>query len=199
MRTGYALAVPNFRRSHQPGGTFFFTVVTHRRHPIFADSLAREVLRHSIDQTRRRRPFEINAIVLLPDHLHLIWTQPEGDADFSTRWRKIKESFSRNYRRQGGQPGAISQGQHRKGLTGFWQPRFWEHTIRDDVDFRRHVDYIHFNPAKHGLASCPHAWAWSSFSNWVRSGVYPLDWCCACNNRTAATPDFSGTSEATGE
>jgi len=106
------------------------------------------------------------------------------------RWRKIKEHFTDGYLTQGGRELPVTPGQARKGMRGIWQPRFWEHTIRDEEDFRRHVDYIHYNPVKHGYASCPHAWAWSSFSRWVDSGVYERNWCCECRDDKPPTTDF---------
>ncbi len=191
--------MPEFRRAHQPGGTFFFTVVTYNRRPLFRDPTARRVLRGAFNKTRTRRPFAIDAIILLPDHLHVIWTQPEGDHDFSTRWRKIKERFSRDYQKAGGTESTVTPGQGRKSLVGFWQPRFWEHTIRDDEDFRRHVDYIHFNPVRHGLATCPHGWEWSSFRRWVRLKFYAADWCCVCDDRRTRAPNFDNLPGDAGE
>ncbi len=181
--------MPDYRRYFAPGGTFFFTLVTLQRRPLFRSPLARRTLREAIRETRRRRAFSMPAVVLLPDHLHCLWTLPEGDADFSTRWRKIKESFTRGYLAAGGSEVA-PPGQRRKGQRGLWQQRFWEHTIRDEDDFGRHMDYIHFNPVKHELVSCAHAWPWSSFHDWVRKGIYDADWCCGCRRRVEA-PDFS--------
>ncbi len=160
-----------YRRAFQPGGMFFFTLVSYRRRPMFRRAIARSILRNAIRETQRRRPSVIDAMVLLPEHLHTIWTLPEGDADFSTRWRKINESFTRAFLASGGEGFDVTPGQSRKRHAGVWQARFWEHMIRDDCDYRRHVDYIHYNPVRHGLASCPHKWQWSSFSNWVKSGV----------------------------
>ena len=194
--------MPRFLRFVAPGGTFFFTLVTYLRRPIFAMPIARRLLRGSIREVQRRRPFTIEGFVLLPDHLHCVMALPPGDADFSTRWRKIKEGFTRSYLAQGSiQPGPpvvgrvidptipgapvgrvidptlqyhidppVSPGQARKGLRGIWQQRFWEHTIRDETDFGRHMDYIHFNPVKHGHVTFPHAWLWSTFTRWVREG-----------------------------
>jgi len=137
-------------------------------------------------------------VVLLPDHLHCLWTLPDGDADFSTRWRKIKESFTRAFLTAGGQETVPSAGQKRKGLRGVWQQRFGEHTIRDEEDFRRHADYIHFNPVKHELARCVHEWPHSSFRRWVRLGFYDEDWCCCCRGSYQA-PDFSAIRESAPE
>ena len=191
--------MPEFRRAFQPGGTFFFTVVTYQRRPLFNDAVARRALRDALEGTRSRRPFTIDAVVLMPDHLHTLWTLPEGDHDFSTRWRKVKESFTRQFRAENRGEPTVTPGQKRKSLAGFWQQRFWEHTIRDEDDFRRHVDYIHYNPVKHGLAACPHAGEWSSFARWVKADVYEPGWCCCCDDRSTRTPDFSGIPGAAGE
>ena len=187
--------MPEFTRAFAPGGTFFFTVVTHRRRPLFHAQQARALLRTVIEDVRSRRPFDLDAIVLLPDHLHCIWTLPPEDADFSTRWRKIKEVFTRAWLDTGAQESRVSAGQRRKGLRGVWQQRFWEHAIRDESDYEQHMHYIHFNPVKHGHATCPHKWPWSSFARWVREGTYDADWCCECNGRTVAAPSFDGLAE----
>jgi len=194
--------MPSFVRAFQPGGTFFFTLVTYQRRSLFHDPTARELLRRSVLEALRRRPFQMPAIVLLPNHLHALWTLPEGDADFSTRWRKIKEGFTRAWlgpeatavedgESSRGKEAAVTGDQLRQGRRGVWQPRYWEHQNRDDDDFYRHVDYIHYNPVKHGLCRCPHEWKWSSFHRWVAEGVYEADWCCYCRNAPASLPDFS--------
>jgi putative transposase len=183
--------MPNFIRAILPGGTFFFTVVTFERRPMFRDPAARRILREVVEDVRSRRPFEIDGLVLLPDHLHTIWTLPPDDHDFSTLWRKIKEHFTRRHLGIGGPEAPPPTGGRRKGLRGVWQQRFWEHTIRDERDFERHMDYIHYNPVKHGHATCPHAWVWSSFQRWVREGVYAPDWCCECEGRVTKKPTFA--------
>ena len=191
--------MPRFLRAFVPGGTFFFTLVTYRRHPLFVTPLARLCLRRSIREVQARRPFALEGFVLLPDHLHCVMTLPPGDMDFSTRWRKIKEGFTRSFLAIDPvgrvidptfREPAVTVGQHRKGLRGLWQQRFWEHTIRDETDFGRHMNYIHFNPVKHGHATCPHGWPWSTFKKWVRIGVYKPDWYCACGKRNIRGPDF---------
>jgi len=111
-------------------------------------------------------PFEIDAIVILPEHLHCIWRMPEGDADYSYRWREIKKSTSRR----------ISTVTNARNERMVWQRRFWEHTLRDEEDWRKHVDYIHYNPVKHGLADSPGKWPWSSFNLAVRKGWYDASW-----------------------
>jgi putative transposase len=121
----------------------------------------------------KQRPFTIIASVVLPDHLHFLWALPPDDFDFSTRWRLIKSHFSRHYlTAQAG----ISASRRKKGEKQIWQRRYWEHLIRDEADLVRHVEYIHFNPVKHGLAQSPGAWPYSSFSGFVREGLYPPDW-----------------------
>lgn len=130
------------------------------------------LLRAVVRRVRQQHPFVIEAIVVLPDHLHTVWTLPDGDCDFSTRWGLIEAGFSRGLAR--GEP--ISASRARKSERGIWQRRFWEHTIRGDDDFARHVDYIHFNPVKHGHAARVGAWPFSSFRRMVRPGVYPEDW-----------------------
>ncbi len=112
--------------------------------------------------------------MILPDHLHTIWTLPDDDSEFSTRWKRIKATFSRHY--QGYIIEDISESMRRKKEKGIWQRRFWEHMIRDQTDFNRHCDYIHYNPVKHGLVNSPLEWKHSSFRKFVEKGLYPTDW-----------------------
>lgn len=161
----------SYRRNFVAGGTYFFTVnLTDRRLALLTENI--ECLRAAFRYTRHRYPFMIDAIVVLPDHLHTIWTLPEGDSDFAVRWNLIKGSFSRGLPR--GEP--VSDSRSRKGERGIWQRRYWEHTIRDEDDFVRHVDYIHFNPVKHSHAEQPAEWPYSSFHRMVRLGFYPASW-----------------------
>src|SRR5262249_42263323 len=158
-----------YRRNFISGGTFFFTVaLADRRSSALVDHIAS--LRAAFRQTRRERPFAIDAIVVLPDHLHAIMTLPPEDADFSGRWRRIKGLFTRAVVRSG-----ISASRDQRGEFDLWQRRFWEHTVRDDVDFARHVDYIHYNPVKHGLVTRVNDWLHSSFHRYVRQGILPED------------------------
>jgi len=191
--------MPDFRRFFAPGGTFFFTLVTYDRRPIFRAETPRALLRSAMLAQRQRRPFEMPGIVLLPEHLHCLWTLPSGDADFSTRWRKIKEDFTRSFLAAGGAEYSVSVGQRRKGLCGVWQQRFWEHTIRDEDDFGQCLDYVHYNPVKHGYVRCAHDWPWSSFHDWVRRGVYAPDWCCFCRPPDRPRPVFTDIEERVGE
>ncbi|WP_395822714.1 REP-associated tyrosine transposase [Collimonas sp.] len=131
-----------YRRSKAAGSTFFFTVVSYRRQAILCDELIRVALRDSVNAVRKKRPFTIDAWVLLPDHLHCVWTLPEGDSDFSTRWRMIKHAVSTTCRDAYRRPEWLSRSKHSHRESTFWQRRFWEHQIRDDKDFARHLDYI---------------------------------------------------------
>jgi putative transposase len=159
-----------YRRNFLPGGTFFVTATLFdRRSRVLVDHVG--ALRIAMRLTRRRYSFGIDAIVVLPDHLHMLMTLPDGDADFSMRLSLIKRRFTRE---------VVSTGtqlpRHANGEAALWQRRFWEHTIRDEGDFERHVDYIHYNPVKHGLVSCVADWPHSSFHQYVRLGVLPQDW-----------------------
>jgi putative transposase len=116
------------------------------------------------------------AIVLLPDHLHTIWLMPTDDAKYSLRWSAIKGHFSRNWLALTGDESPITPAQEREGRRGVWQPRFYEHLIRDETDLISHADYLHYNPVKHGLADRPVDWPWSSFRRFVAEGHYPPGW-----------------------
>lgn len=171
--------MPDWRRSIIPGGTFFFTVVTDQRRPVFISSHARNLLGCVMRECQATRPFNNIAIVLLPDHLHAIWSLPDCDADYSARWQWIKTQFTKRWLAAGGMECQISQGRRNDGRRGVWQPKFWEHTIENEVDFEHHFDYIHYNPVKHGYCDCPVEWRWSSFHRWVHRGIYAADWACA--------------------
>ena len=158
----------SYRRNIVPGATYFFTVnIADRRLPLLTNNIG--MLRNAIRYTRLRHPFAIDAIVILPDHLHAIWTLPQGDADFATRWRLIKSAFSRSLSADE----LVTPSRFRKGERGIWQRRYWEHTMRDERDYVRHVDYIHFNPVKHGHVGDVSRWPHSSFHRYVRLGLYP--------------------------
>lgn len=165
-----------YRRASQPGATYFFTLVTHQRQTILCDEPVRNALRNAIHYVREKRPFQIDAWVLLPDHLHCIWTLPEGDADFSMRWMMIKREVSIACRDVYRQEELINASKQKHRESSLWQRRFWEHQIRDELDFQRHVDYMHFNPVKHGYVDVVADWPYSTFHRYVRQGIYPLDW-----------------------
>jgi len=163
-----------YRRARIAGGTYFFTVVTYHRQKILCVPENVNVLREAFREVMKQHFFAIDAFVLLPDHLHCIWTLPKDDADYSTRWRLVKSCFSRKcdpkYQH------AISASRKRKNERAIWQRRFWEHTIRNDPDFDRHADYIHYNPVKHGLAARALDWPYSSFHRFVARGDYSKNW-----------------------
>lgn len=161
----------DYRRNFIPGGSYFFTVaLAERSGRLLTDNI--ELFRHAVADVKRELPFVLIAMVVLPEHLHCVWTLPAGDADYPTRWKKIKAAFSRG----------LPRDEHRsasrvaKGERGIWQRRYWEHTLRNDDDLRRHVDYIHYNPVKHGHVRCVKEWPHSTFHHYVRRGVYPEDW-----------------------
>ena len=163
--------MPEYRRNRVPGGTFFFTLnLLDRRSDLLVARV--DVLREAVRRTRLRSPFHIDAWVVLPDHMHCLWTLPPGDADFPGRWRAIKIAFAKSLPQ--GEPRTPVM--TRRGERGIWQRRYWEHTIRDDHDFAAHMDYTHFNPVKHGLAEHPADWPHSSFRRCVASGFYPTGW-----------------------
>lgn len=163
-----------YRRARMGGATYFFTVVTYRRQALLTRPEVLDALRAALRTVRQSRPFEVDAMTTLPDHLHTIWMQPPGDADFGARWSTIKRRVSKDVGHLAA-PGAGSSMQRRRE-SGFWQRRFWEHLIRDDADYARHMDYIHFNPVKHGLVACVADWPHSSFARCVERGIYPPDW-----------------------
>lgn len=151
-----------YRRDKTAGGSWLFTVVTYGRQPVLCDDPVRAALRDAIVQTRLKWPFRIDAWVLLPDHLHCIWTLPEGDADFSTRWNLIKRRTSKTVRTMGlckpYDAELMTESKRKRRELTFWQRRFWEHRIRDDRDFDHHAEYIRHNPVKHGHAQSPEQW-----------------------------------------
>ena len=159
----------HYRRARQAGGVYFFTLTAHGRRPLLTRPRMLEALSMAVVHVKTNHPFAMPAFVILPDHLHVLWRLPEHDHDFSTRWRLIKHFVTR----------------HVPGQGKIWQSRFWEHLVRDEEDFRRHLDYIHINPVKHGLAARPGDWPHSSFGYYVDKGWYERDW-------GVALPDFCG-------
>lgn len=166
-----------YRRNRVAGGTYFFTLtLADRRIHLLTDHV--EVLRDVVRRVRAARPFEVVAMVVMPEHLHAVWTLPEDDADYSGRWRAIKAGFTHDLRQAG-----LNIQPNVKGEYAVWQRRFWEHTVRDESDLARHVEYIHYNPVKHGWVKHAKDWPWSSFHRYVRQGLLPEDW--------AASPDIT--------
>jgi putative transposase len=165
-----------YYRRTRTGTTYFFTLVAYHRRPILCTDVIRRSLRIAIENLRKTRPFSIDACVLLPDHLHCIWTLPEGDCDFSTRWSLIKRSVSYFSSDAALDPGIRNASSRKHRESTIWQRRFWEHQIRDELDFERHADYIHFNPVRHGHVARVADWPYSTFHRYVRSGMYAADW-----------------------
>jgi putative transposase len=163
--------MPDYRRYRVPGATYFFTVNLLDR---CSDLLLAHIdsLRGAVRRVRGRRPFHIDAWVVLPDHMHCLWTLPDDDWDYPSRWRDIKAAFAKSLPAMERRSPVMI----RRGERGIWQRRYWEHTIRDDRDYAVHMDYVHFNPVKHGLAERPSDWPFSSFQRCVASGLYPGDW-----------------------
>ena len=163
--------MPDYRRFRVPGRTYFFTVnLLDRRRSLFIEHI--DALRDSVRRVRYLMPFHIDAWIVLPEHMHALWTLPDSDADFGRRWQAIKMAFSK--RIVPGEP--LSASRLVRGERGIWQRRFWEHVVRDERDYAAHVDYIHFNPVKHGLVADVADWRYSSFHRCVAMGLYPADW-----------------------
>ncbi|NEO10179.1 transposase [Moorena sp. SIO3I8] len=189
----------NYRRSYVPGGVFFLTIVTYRRIPLFSDVENIIRLRKAMAKMRTEKPFDITAAVVLPDHLHFIWSLPPDDSNYSMRVSRLKVLFTRSLPGKRSLFGDISASRRKHRESNVWQRRFWEHTIRNDHDLHRHIDYIHYNPVKHGLVSCPHLWQYSSFHKWVERGKYRPDWGCCCGSNLPQVLDFSDLEDFAGE
>ena len=164
-----------YRRVQITGATYFFTLVTFEREPLFAAEGAVELRRNALAKIQRQRPFVIEAEAVLPDHIHMLWTMPDGDADYATRIRLAKTAFTKSFA-QNQSVAATSKSRSAKGEREIWQRRYWEHTIRDERDFQARLDYIHYNPVRHEFAATPADWPYSSFSAWVGKGVYDPGW-----------------------
>lgn len=160
-----------YRRAAIGGGTYFFTVnLAERSRTILVDYV--DALLAVTQRVKSRHPFHVAAMVVLPDHLHALWTLPEGDCDYPTRWMLIKAGFSR-FIAAGEQRNASRKS---KGERGIWQRRYWEHLIRDDSDYERHVNYIHYNPVKHGYVKHAADWPYSSIHRYIEAGIVGQDW-----------------------
>ena len=165
-----------YRRADVDGGTYFFTVVTYRRQNIFVDEFAINELRNAIKEVKQKHPFQIDAWVLLPDHMHCIWTLPKGDDAYSKRMGMIKAKFTSSVKHMLERDEIKAESQKAKRESTIWQRRFWEHEIKDEKDFERHVDYIHYNLVKHGFVNSVIDWPHSTFHRYVDKGIYSHDW-----------------------
>jgi putative transposase len=170
----------NYRRAYIPGGTYCFTVVTHKRTPILCSEKAIQRLKTAFHYTQEKYPFKLEALVVMPDHLHCIWQLPQNDSDFSKRWNTLKRYFSL---------GIESDSNHRREKQ-VWQRRFWEHLVRDEKDLERCLDYIYYNPVKHGYVQKPIEWRYSTFKRDVEKGLYDKEWGSIVEPRHIAELDF---------
>ena len=191
--------MPEYRRAYVPGGTFFLTLVTYNRTPLFSEPENVSRLRRIVATVKSEMPFEITGAVVLPEHMHFIWTLPPNDTAYSKRVGRLKVLFTQSLRGHRQLPKNVSSSRRKHRESDVWQRRFWEHTIRDAGDFEQHLDYIHYNPVKHGLVLCPHSWPYSSFHWWVRKRGYTVDWCCICHGRQAQRLDFTEIEDRVGE
>lgn len=167
--------MPYYRRNHI-GEYFFITLVTRNRMQLFHDESARRLLHIAIKETQLQRPWKMDAIVLMPEHIHMLWIMPQNDNDYSTRISILKRKFTNTYLGSGGREASVPEGQKKRRLHGVWQQKFWEHTIKDAKDYNMHLDYIHTNPVRHGYVEKPKDWPWSSFNRHVKDGHYESDW-----------------------
>jgi len=168
--------MPNYRRVKIKGGIYFSTLVTYKREKIFLQSEARQLLLDSINHVKNIHLFYMKAFCILPNHVHLLWQMPEDDANYSTRIAEVKKQFSKHYLSYFGYMRSVNLSQAKRGESGLWQRRFWEHYIRDEEDLYRHIDYIHYNLIKHGLVDSVRDWPSSSFFDYVQEGYYEIGW-----------------------
>ena len=178
-----------YRRVFQAGASYFFTLVTHERAPIFRETAAIDLYRRAVEKVRCDWPFAVEAEVVLPDHIHMLWTLPDGDANYPRRVRLVKATFTRFFLGRHQQVGARSESRIAKREQSVWQRRYWEHLIKDDRDFQAHLDYIHINPVKHGLVAAARDWPHSTFLTWVERGAYEPWW---GSNEMPPLPEWVG-------
>ena len=186
----------NYRRCYLPGGSYYFTVVTDRRAQILGTDLARDLLRAAfLDCFQRWPPFRVDAMVMLREHMHAIWTLPPDDDDYPKRWGAIKKHFTQSWLALGGTEQSCSPSRIAHRRRGVWQRYYIEHTLRDERDYQRHFDYIHFNPVKHGLVERPGDWPYSTFQRWMKRGLYDPEW----GDISGESQDFSDIKGTVGE
>lgn len=177
-----------YRRFKIKGACYFFTAVSYQRKPILCCDQIRNVLHDAVKQVQLQMPFIINAWVLMPDHMHCLWTLPPEDANYAKRWGLIKRYVSCRCR-QFTNENELTPSQKNRHELSLWQRRFWKHQIRNLQDFNKHMDYIHFNPVKHGLCEFPYQWQWSTIHKYIKKGVYPKDWCGCADDIRMVTMD----------
>ena len=160
-----------YHRADVKGGTYFFTMnLAERRNTLLVDEI--DLLRDVINKVKKQHPFKLNAMVVLPDHLHVIWTLPVNDHEYATRWMLIKSGFSRQIPKHE----RINKSRQMKGERGIWQRRYWEHLFRDEKDYENHVNYIHYNPVKHGYVKRAADWPYSSIHRYISEGTINQAW-----------------------
>jgi putative transposase len=180
--------MPNYNRFRVEGGLYFFTVVTYHRLPFLVTLSAQKILHDAWQTAQARFPFDTLAVCLLPDHLHCIWKLPADDSNYSIRWRVIKNLFTVRYLKEVGMEETRNESRIKRHEAAIWQRRFWEHTILDEDDFEAHLDYIHYNPIKHGLVERAADWKWSSFHKYVHEGLYDIYWSDGDEGRLQSFP-----------
>ena len=168
--------MPEYRRVFLKGGIFFITIVTYNRMPLFTNPQARKIPHKAWVDVAGRFPFKTDAICLLPDHIHVLIRLSDGDANYPMRIREIKRLFTKEYLGNIGQGAPRNESRQKKNEAAIWQRRYWEHVIRDENDLHHHIDYIHYNPVKHGFVHSVVEWRWSSFHRYVRLGLYDKNW-----------------------
>jgi putative transposase len=191
--------MPNYRRFLVPGGTYFLTIATYERAPILAEKENVDRLRVAVAEMKHESPFDFTAGVVLPDHVHFLWSLPKGDTDYSSRIGRMKVLFTQKLRGKGRLPLGVSASRRKHRESDVWHRRFWEHTVKDEDDFEQHLHYVHFNPVKHGFVRCPHLWPYSSFHRWVDDGLYDGLWGCGCDGRLPMLPQMASLDGVVGE
>ena len=166
LRFLYNFIMSRFKRYYVPDSIVFITSITKNRNPIFSNKQNREIFFSTIDNADTILSFELSAFVLLPDHFHLLIKTNDPQGNFSKIVKSIKGNFTANYKNFYNLNEQIS----------LWQPKFWDHVIRNENDLKNHLDYIHWNPVKHGYVAEPDLWESSSFKKWINEGLYSSDW-----------------------
>ena len=168
--------MPQYIRSYTKGATYFFTLVAYERRPIFCKNDFLEAFRASIKTVQQQYPFEIVAWVQLPDHLHCIWQMTDDDTNYSQCWSRIKRLTTKACPQYHLSMQDLNSSKVKRNEKGIWQRRFNEHQINNEEDFINHMDYLHYNPVKHGLVESVADWQYSSFHRYVKNGIYAVDW-----------------------
>jgi putative transposase len=181
----------DYRRIYQNQSIVFLTIVTYERQRIFHNPQNILLLRQTTAKVKLEMPFDILAAVILPDHLHFLWQLPLNEHNYSKRIGRLKALFTKSFLKTNNIDLRLSESRKKHRESNIWQRRFWEHTIRDEKDFEQHLNYIHYNPVKHNLVTCPHFWPYSSFHSLVKKEFYSVNWACICHKNPSQIPDFT--------